>query len=874
MTPHEFWSSLRYQSRALFSRGAMEHELDDELRFHVEREADKLERAGVPRDEALRQARLAFGGVETIKEDARDVRRVRLLEEAFHDVRYAIRGIVRAPVLAASLALTIGLGVGLSASAFTIFDAYVLRPFNVRDASSLYAVNWMDRSGHYHDFSQSDVELLRRPNGVLSDVVAYRPFAVRLGDASATGEAVGENFFNLLGVRAALGRTFSPADASLPVVVLSDGAWRTRFDTDSSVIGRRVLLRGVFAQVIGVAQPGFVGLFKKPRDFWVPLAMLHALDSTASAAGEPVSMIARVAQGESAAQGRAVVASVLQTTTVSRPDSGRVARVFFESRSTPMPQSVKSYAEFAPLIVSFGLILVLACANVANILLARGIERRRELGIRLALGAARARLIRQLITESVVQTLPAAAMGFVLAWAIVTVGVRALFATLPADLAPFVRFVSLAPDWRVATFAMVATLGAAILCGLAPSLKATRLSVVQATRGDFGDGGSSTRRRGTFIIGQVAASSLLLITAAVLLREAARLGRSDTGLRTRDVVSIETGARTRARVLSVLASSRIVDTLAASAALPLDMKFPSVAVNPDGAATTIDASYNRVSAAYFDVLQIGVAAGRAFTRSDEDGAAPVVIVSEVAARRLWPNQNPLGRSLHLALSSSATAIDPISRYQGARVIGVARDVVVQSLENGKDASVLYFPMPVEGNGCCLLARVRGDPDGAKRALDAELERLAPGAVDRIDRLETFVAAGVYPFRAAYWVAAGLGLIALGLTVVGVYGVVAYLVGQRTKEIGIRIALGATTADVLRLVMDRSFKHATMGVAIGAALALALARVIAANVPGVPTFDVAAFIGAAFCVLGVCLVAALIPSRRASAIDPTTALRHD
>jgi len=548
-----------------------------------------------------------------------------------------------------------------------------------------------------------------------------------------------------------------------------------------------------------------------------------------------------------------------------------VARVFFESRESPIPRTVGSYAAFAPLVVSFGLILLLACANVANVLLARGLERRRELGIRLALGAERTRLVRQLVTESVVLILPAAAVGFWLAWAVVGFGERALFATLPPDLAPFVRFVPLVPDWRVVAFTVAATVASAFVCGLAPALRATRLSVVRATRGDFDDQGLAARRnsRGALIVAQVAASALLLITAGVLVRQAGRLGRMQTGLRTADVVTIEPDAKQRAGVLAALRSNAVVDTLASATVLPLDMKFPTVSISTES--SSVDVAYNRVSASYFGVLGIGIVGGRSFTRADEEDGSPTVIVSEAAARRLWPRANPLGRVLRLRLSQPS---DPMSRYQSARVVGVARDVVVRSIDDGTGTPVLYFASPIEAETCCLLARVRGNPDAAKRTLDIALDHTVPGGVERIDRLETFVAGAIYPFRVAYWVALCLGIVALALTVVGIYGVVAYLVGQRTREIGIRIALGATPREVLTLVMRQSVRQAVVGTTIGLVLSLGLARVIASNVQGAPTFDVVALALAASSVVAACVVAAFLPSRRASGVDPTTALRHD
>jgi len=301
------------------------------------------------------------------------------------------------------------------------------------------------------------------------------------------------------------------------------------------------------------------------------------------------------------------------------------------------------------------------------------------------------------------------------------------------------------------------------------------------------------------------------------------------------------------------------------------MKFPTVGVANDDS-TTVQVLHNEVSRSYFDVLGIRLTSGREFTPVDEEGGAATVIVSDAAARRLWPGGTPLGSTVRLELRDDAN--DPLVRYQNAKVIGTVRDVVVNSVEMGKEQPVLYFPAPFAKSGCCFLVRAKGVPALARRTIDADLDRDAPGGVDRIDRLETFVVGAVYPYRVAYWIALALGAIALSLTAVGVYGVVSYVANQRTREISIRIALGATTRNVLELVLGQAVKHASIGVVIGAALAIGAVRVIASSVKGMPTFDAAAVVTAAICVFAACMCAAFLPSRRAANADPSSALRHD
>jgi putative ABC transport system permease protein len=519
--------------------------------------------------------------------------------------------------------------------------------------------------------------------------------------------------------------------------------------------------------------------------------------------------------------------------------------------------------------VAFALILMLACANVANMLLARGVARQREIGTRLALGAERLRLIRQLLTEAVVLALPAVALGVFLGYVGIDLGVRTLFATLPPDLAAFVRLVPLHLDARVLAFAMLASVGAAALFGLVPALQSTRLSLVDAIRGNFG-AASPSRLRVMLIVSQIAASSLLLTIAGVLVREAARLGHTDTGLRTRDVVSIEHRQETRGAILGALRTSARVDTIAGAAALPLDMRFSTAIVRTEDSRVAV--LYNQVSAAYFSVLGIPITAGRSFTRREDANASPVVVVSDAAARRLWPRATPLGRVVRFETEHGVA--DPISKYQGAVVIGVARDIVVNSVQAGNDQPVLYLPQSPEAMACCLLARVRGQPLATKRAIDEELERAVPGAVERVDLLDTFVVGAVYPYRVAYWVALGLGSLALGLTGIGVYGVVGYLVNQRVREIGVRIALGAQPMDVLALIVSQSRKQAGVAAAAGSLLALVALRVLGANLAGMTAFDAPAFVGAFVVVVSACLLAAMIPSRRAATLDPTITLRQD
>jgi hypothetical protein len=299
------------------------------------------------------------------------------------------------------------------------------------------------------------------------------------------------------------------------------------------------------------------------------------------------------------------------------------------------------------------------------------------------------------------------------------------------------------------------------------------------------------------------------------------------------------------------------------------MRFPTtMAMASDS--TAVRVLYNRVSASYFDVLGIPLV-GRAFTSAEEHDGGGAVIVSETAARRLWPGVNPLGRAVRL---QPQAAQDPAARFKDARVVGIAHDVAVSSIDAGRNRAVFYFPQHPSMSGCCFLVRVRGDPIVTKDTIAADLDRLLPGSIDRVDVLDTFVAAAVYPYRAAYWVALALGLLALALTVIGVYGVVAYVVTQRVREVGVRIALGATAGDVLGLMLRQTVRHTAVGALIGGVIGFGVVRVMASEIQSVPAFDAVAFAGAIGVVFVACLAAAFLPAGRAVRTDPTIALRQD
>lgn len=869
--------------RALLRPGAMDAELAEELHYHLEAEAARLVARGMSPGDAALAARRAFGNPTQLTEEVRDGWGRRWLERLVEDTRYAWRSFRRVPGFAATVIATIALGLGLNTTAFTIFDAYVLRPFTVRDPSSLYEMRWNDRSGNEHAFSWRDYQAIRVDRAAFSESFAFRSIFARVDSAPMFGQLVSGNYFSMLGVGAALGRTLVASDASEPggpaLVVLSYSTWRSQFGGDSSIIGKAIRMRGHALQVIGVAAPGFGGLGDVPLDFWAPVTMNDVLFDGDSVFGrrrpEALSLIGRLRPELSARQGEAWLTSWMRARRTDARGGAIPASATVRSRATGIAMSREFAIFFTPIATAFVLVLLIACANVANMMLARGLARQRELGIRLSLGAARSRLIVQLLTEAVLLALPAALLGFAISRLTIDGGVRLMFATLPTELGPYMRIVPLSPDGRIFLFMLIASVAAALGFGLAPALQATRHNLVQATRGDFDTDARPSRLRNGLVVSQVTVCVLLLVCAGILFRGVGRMQQLDIGIRTHGVVRLDLQERPggRARVLSTLRERPDVRLVAAASDAPFGRRFPSIFAGPDDGRAE-STFYDFVTASYFPVFDIPIVHGRSFTADEERAGAAVAIVSEGTARAFWPGRDPLGQTLRLTIDSTTGSLQRFRSRREARVVGVVPNVILGTIIDPLDAPVVYYPTCAESTGTAIVIRVAGQQGLVTRHIDATLAEAAPAAVEDIHTIDDYMYGGIYPFRAAYWIAGVLGVVALLLTLTGVYGVLSYVVAQRRKELGIRVALGASASTLVGLVLGQSMRLCVFGLAVGTLLALGVARLFAANIVRLETYEPAAFVGGAFLVLAACLVAASVPSFRAARVDPITALRAE
>jgi predicted permease len=862
--------------RTVLRRRSADDGLDEEIRYHLERDVERRMAAGVTAEEARAAARRAFGNVTVVTEDARDASRLDVLEQLAQDTRYALRGFRHAPRFALTVVLTIGLGLGLVTTAFTIFDAYVLRLLEVRDPRSLYEMKLHDRWGRGRNAGWSEYQALTRSNPAFTEALASRWVVVQRDGEPLMLQAVTGNFFRMLGVSPALGRTIVPDDAVAPgsgaVIVLSHRAWRTKFGGDSAIVGTPLRLRDRTFEIVGVAREGFDGLSDTPPDFWVPITMAGTLDDGANVfqadAAPLLKVVGRLTPGMPVASATRALGEWARTVTAGRPERERVVAVGLEPRATATYMSPATMAEVSPIFVAFALVLLIACANVANMMLARGMARQRELGVRLALGAGRTRLVRQLMTEALLLAVPAGVAGFLASRLALDVGVKVMFSTAPEAFVPYLRVISLAPDVRLFLFLLVGAVAAAVAFGLVPALQTTRTNVVAATRGEFMAAVRPTRLRNALVIGQVTVCALLLITGGVLLRGAQRLQSLDVGFRSDGIVQVYAPRALHGRVVERLRSLPGLIAIEAATQAPLDGRFQQIAVTSKPAAPTITASENRVTPGYFAALGIALVRGRTFSVEESRAGDAVVMVSASAARALWPGGDAIGATVRM--SSPYTGSPTLTR--SARVIGVVGDVVGGFIGERRDHPTIYEPGAVERADGPLILAVRSPSSLAAQSVRRWLAGVDPGGSVEIHTLDEAVALQLYPFQAAHWIASAVGVIALLLTVTGMYGVLAYVVAMREKEIGIRVALGATRRMIAGLVVGQSARLAVTGVALGAALAVGVSRLIASRLTMIPAFDAVALGAGAAVVLLAALGAAYVPSRRAAAVDPVETLK--
>jgi predicted permease len=865
-----------------------------EIDAHLSLEADRLVDDGLPPDAARDAARRAFGNTAAARERFHEANHWVWFEQLAQDLRYAVRGLWHARVFAATTVLTLAVGLGLVTVVFAIFNAYVLRPFAVRDPYSLHRIVWTAPDAFGGSFRWQEYQELRDRHDLFSDVTAEATRYLSSANGPVSAALVSGNYFESLGARVRLGRPLASFDAgapgSSPVAVLSDEGWARFFDRDPAVLGQPIELNGERFVIVGVMQPEFSGLDDTPRDVWVPVTMYSAVtkqDLAGTDQPRELVIVARLARGVTAAHVRDAL-----TPMMARISERADVRAEALLQATPNPLSFRLVATLSPVFAAFLLVLVAACANVSNVMLARANARHREIAVRLALGASRGRLIRQLLTEGLLVAVLSGLAALALASATLRAGTALFFATLPPSIAALVRVAPLDFDFRVFLFALVVASGATLLFALAPALRATRLSLTHALRGQPSATTRAATLRNGLVASQVAVSLVLLVGAVTLARNGVQVGATDLGLDTAGVASVnqrgQEGSYIRSAAEALAVEPRIA-SVAVTSRNPLFGEFPKMPVTSTMTAGVVATPYMFVSPEYFPMLRIPIVRGREFRPEEARSEARVGIISAAGAKALWPGTDPLGQVVRIRIDPPATRNGQVTRIDRLAtgtpaesadvvIVGVAGDVVSGLVFEGRDPSHLYLPTSPEGSHAgAILLRGRSRQDAGTAALQSILRKAHPDPlVFEVMPLDEMREAQMYPLRTASWIGSLLGAIALVLSVSGLYGVLTYTLSQRTREIGIRMALGATSAAVLRMVMTQSARLAGAGAAIGLAVALAVMKVLSnlITLQNVSVLDMGAFAASLALVAVATALAAYGPARRATRVDPAETLRAE
>lgn len=900
----------------LRSRSA-DAEVEREIATHVALLEEEYERRGMSRNEARAAARRTLGGVEQVKQAHRDQRSIPWLEQTRQDIRHACRTFARNPGFALVAVVTLAAGIGVNTTLFSAYDAVALKPLPVADPSRVvrlerwFVHGW--RGDMQYAFSWPEYLYTREHQGVFSNLVAtswpVKVLAILPGDKDETqpralqGQMVSGNYFQSFGVGATLGRTIGPdedrAPGANPVIVLSYVFWQRAFRGDSRVLGAVIKLNGAPFTVIGVAPQEFTGTELLPQvpDFWAPATMQAQLvpgqDWLRRPADYRFQILAHLKADVASKQAETETAALIRqfsTTYVTREPTSAVTlqhTAFFGNTEDP-----RFKAGVAALMLVVAMVLFVACANVANMLLARGATRHREISLRLALGASRARVMRQLITESVLLSLAGGVAGLalsILAGRLLQIAVaQMLTSQLGSD---FAFSLKLNPDARVLVYALALSVLAGVVFGLSPALQFTKPELATSLRDESTSFGHRMRRshlRSVLIGGQVAVSMLLLTCSGLLVRAVIKSQAADPGYETRRVFLLlgdygSNGATSVERFRRLVSRLQDVPELASVAygrGPMMGTWTPPIVVNKSGAPQGVDRGRTLASYAsrnYLNTLGIPLLRGRDFTRQESDSGAHVAIISQAASRLFWPGQDPLGRHFQLDLRFDRKLTD-------FEVVGVAKDVRLSSLTRVDPSRVYLAPDPTSTYP--ILLNVGTDQQAALPAVWKAVSGFDANLLPELS-LWNLEAMLVRPQRTLARVmamfAGGLALLAVLLAGVGIYGVMAYVVSQRTQEIGIQMALGARSSHVLRSICLWGLKPVIAGMLVGLGCGAAVSAVLHSTLSspasadflyGVRFYDPWTFAGITIFLVGVSVLASLVPALRAVKVDPIVALRYE
>ncbi len=889
--------------RVLFSklagmirRRSHEEDFDAEVQAHLDMLTEENVRRGLTAEESRQAARRSLGSITQIKEIQREGRGLPQIETLFADLRYAARMLRANPGFTLVAVLTLTLGIGVVTTVFSAYNAVALKPLPVADPSKVVRLErWFERQRGdiQYAFSYPEYKYCRDRNDVFASLVAasWPLAAVADGVDRVQGQLVTANYFADMGVPAMVGRTFLPEEdrtpGGNPVLVLSHPFWQRKFHGDPEISGRVIKLNGTAFTVVGVAAKEFSGTGVLPQvpDFWAPVSMQQQLAPGRDWLNTPtdfeLQVLGRLKGSVNTARAEAETAGLIRQFATTYKERDRTTTVTLQATALlGNTEDPRFQASAAAIMLIVGMVLLVGCVNIANMLLARGAARQREISVRLALGASRARVIRQLLTESLLLAAIGGVGGFLLAmWTskLMWVGIQQFIQQrIGADIAVGI---DLSPDWRVLTYALGLSLIAGLLFGLSPALQFSRPDLTAALKdeGGFGARWGKSRMRSLLVGMQVTVSMILLISAGLLMRGLSRAQTAQPGFETKSVYYLYGdfgGDAVRRRVIERLRGLPEVRNVALGAVPMLGTWTPPIFT--DGRRDRTFASV--ASDSYFDLLGIPLVRGRQFTAMEAERGTNVAIVSESTARAFWPGRDPIGQRFKLDMNWQGD----LKEFE---VVGVAKDVRFASLSQ-PDITHVYLTTRPGGVNIGLLVRTEGDGRRAIVAIRAAAGSVEPGLMAGLSALN--LESGLVELQRSFarisaMFALVLAVLAVTLAGVGIYGVMAYVVSQRVKEIGVRVALGATARDVLMPVVLGGLRPVFAGLVLGIVGAAGLSAALHSMLMlpgspdffyGVPFYDPLTFIGLSLSLIAIAAAASFFPARRALGVDPMVTLRYE
>jgi predicted permease len=816
------------------------------------------------------------------------------MKTLWQDLHYGLRMLAKSPAFTLVAIVSLALGIGLNTAIFSIVNVVLIRPVPVVKEQG--RLMWLRASISYPDYL--DYREQTKSFEDMAAITGISEFSLAGGGEPELikGEFVTENYFDLLGVGASIGRTFDKSDGQSPVAVLSEHLWRTRFNSESTIIGRQISLNGLGFTVIGVAPKNFIGTeVGLNRELWVPLSMHQTLNPPESARlADPsanrfqdrdshwLAVFARLKPNISREQAGSELTTVARH--VAETYNGKVSPETLRSVQLLRlsggldPRDQEEVLPLAGIVMAVvALVLLIACANIASLLVARAAVRRRETAIRQALGASRPRLVRQWLTESVLLGVVGGALGLVLALWANQLLISYLQTTPLASL-------DLGLDYRVLAFTLGVSVVTGIIFGLAPALQASRLDIVMALKSDDAlqrSGSRRSRLRTVFVTAQVTLSVVLLIGAGLFIRSLQSANSIDPGFRVDRALMVpinlgllrykeNDGVNFYRELLARVEAQPGVERASLVRFSQLGFSYAQYQIFADGSVAGptdegTSTGFNLVGPNYFKTMETPLLRGRDFTEADRKAAPGVVVLNETLAGTLWPGQDALGKRVS------------VSGPEGPflEVVGIARDGKYRSLGESPHPYAYQPVLQSYDPKMTLVVRTTGEPQSVAGAVREQIRALDPNLpVADVKTLRNQVDLSLFPSRVAAWTLGGFGVLALLLAAIGIYGVVSYSVAQRTREIGVRMALGAKEKDVLGLVLGEGFFVIAVGLALGLLLAFAATRVISGFLYGVGATDPLTFAGVPLLLGFIALVASYIPARRATKVDPLVALRYE